>query len=232
MGGRQSRSNSLPPIPDAAREKKRAEQKEGRRRSQSEIRIVMDTFDLQQGSVAELHTIYTQYCSDKEMGLACNEFVQLLLDTMPPGDHPEDSAAEKERKLRARFEKLDGNGDGFLDFQELSAMIFTKKARNSSDPLEKQAFTKNVNQIYSAVMQIFDANQDGEISFEELSNMTRVLLFKGGHDTSEKTIAHIVNMVFEACDTDKSGTLSALEVRCSIEKDPTLFTDLLALAMK
>lgn len=64
------------------------------------------------------------------------------------------SDAEKQAKMKEKFEQLDTNGDGTLDFDELKALL--QKGNPSFTNAE-------VEQLYTNV----DANHDGNVSFDE-----------------------------------------------------------------
>jgi len=97
--------------------------------------------------------------------------------------------------VRETFEKLDLDGDGFLDLSELGALLQGLAADVSRRPLE-------------ALMVELDANGDGRVSFKEFSRW---------YVQSEERILGALKGIFDEIDEDKEGVLGPSEIRSFLE---------------
>jgi sodium/potassium/calcium exchanger 1 len=108
------------------------------------------------------------------------------------------------------FQKIDQNGDGHIDKQELKHLFNLLECRVSDRELDE-------------VFATLDENNDGVISEEE---------FNKWYTTSEEMIRSQVRKVFESIDTDNSGTIDSQELKVLLlELDPRVTDEDVALAI-
>jgi sodium/potassium/calcium exchanger 1 len=108
------------------------------------------------------------------------------------------------------FQKIDQNGDGHIDKQELKHLFNLLECRVSDHELDE-------------VFAILDENGDGVISEEE---------FNKWYTTSAELIRSQVRKVFDSIDVDNSGTIDSHELKALLlELDPRVTDEDVALAI-
>lgn len=109
------------------------------------------------------------------------------------------------------FQKVDTNGDGHIDKEELKHLF---------EELECQVSDQELDEVFD----ILDENGDGVISEEE---------FNKWYTTSAELIRSQVKSVFDSVDTDKSGTIDKFELKALLlELDPRVTDEDVELAIE
>jgi len=108
-------------------------------------------------------------------------------------DVPEDAEERRVRDLREAFELFDKDNSGSISAHELASVMRALGQNPTAEEIEDM-----VNGI--------DDNSDGEIDFQEF-----VSLYSGSMNNADDE--EFIAWAFESFDTDKSGKLSADEVR-------------------
>eukprot|EP00487_Bulimina_marginata_P004278 TRINITY_DN20348_c0_g1_i1.p1 TRINITY_DN20348_c0_g1~~TRINITY_DN20348_c0_g1_i1.p1 ORF type:complete len:152 (-),score=22.82 TRINITY_DN20348_c0_g1_i1:17-472(-) len=93
--------------------------------------------------------------------------------------------------VKETFDKLDSDGNGFLDINELEKLLDGLNADLSQNPIQD-------------LMSELDTNGDGQLSFKE---------FAAWYIKSEERILGEMNYLFNKIDTDEDKVLNVSEIR-------------------
>eukprot|EP01084_Bolivina_argentea_P258787 436440_1 len=97
--------------------------------------------------------------------------------------------------VRKTFDKIDVDKNGFIDINELQALLTGLNADISQNPIEE-------------LMKELDTNNDGKLSFKE---------FSVWYVSSEERILGETKHIYDIIDTDKNGVLSVSEIHAFLE---------------
>lgn len=116
-------------------------------------------------------------------------------------------------KMALRFRRLDTNGDGYLEQDDLTTL--TRQVCDQLIPEQDIEGRRAVSEGYEAMWQhlsaVADGNTDGRISLEEYQVAAEQnLVFNS--ENYQNSIVRIITAAFSGVDTDKDGHISEAEL--------------------
>jgi Ca2+-binding EF-hand superfamily protein len=125
------------------------------------------------------------------------------------------SSASQTQMLEKLFSKIDKNGDGKIDKDELTAFKAASQSGSATN-------STSVDDIFNKL----DTNQDGSISKDEFkAGMAKMRHHHGAGgppppstDSSQDSSSTTVEDIFKSIDTDGDGTISKSEFKAALEK--------------
>ena len=190
----------------------------------SELRSALAVLGINAASTKESGAILSQYDASCTRELSLTEFARLVRDIQQfntgqqqaPAQPPpapvarvpsaqEVSAQGISQEVREAFVHFDADGSGHIDARELqAALVRLGLPATASETV--------------AVMRQYDASQTKGLDLNEFNRLVLdARKFKGESDRAS-TMETQIRRAFEQFDTDRSGDLSALELRRALEK--------------
>ena len=183
--------------------------------------VMMYMFQDEKLSDAALEDLIQKVDKNSDGRIDYHEFTKMTMEMFENNESIESLDYSREDILRAKFQELDINGDGFIDFDELRRdieqddlletrikLMMSYCDLDGNGKLDFEEFVKmhngpRKNLTVDGIFRAFDLNNDGFIDREEYRNITRVL---DPHFSEEK-----FEMMMEQMDADGDGRISYAE---------------------